>query len=520
MNDTPLRGTTDRIVLTAADQRDVDAAAVAAGTSSAELMESAGTASADWILDRLDPKRVALLIGPGGNGGDGLVVARRLADAGVDVLTLLVPEPGDLKGASRTMLERLPATAKPTPIAEACLEDELASCDWVVDALFGTGLTRPLEGVYGDVVERANASRARIVSLDLPSGSPSDDGEILGPTIRAHVTLAMTFLKPAHLRLPAASHCGNVAVVPVAYPSAAMQSVRPRALVPELAGIARRLPARPPDGHKGTFGRVLVLAGSEAMTGAAILTCRAALRAGAGLVFLAAPAGVRDILEGALPEVITLPMPEEEGGLAGLENPGFVELLAQADVLAIGPGLGRHDSTLEAVRDAVLRFGGPIVLDADGVHAFVDGADALRAAGARLLLTPHPGEFAALAGLAVEEVDTERARSFAQRIGAAVLLKGRPTAIASPGGELWLNPTGNTGLATGGSGDVLTGMIAGFVAGGATLTDAAIAGAYLHGRAAEIFAKDRAERSLTPSDVLELLPYVLREAERETESWR
>ena len=506
----------DRLVLTAADQRAVDAAAVAAGVPSSELMESAGRAAADWILAHLDPANVLVIAGPGGNGGDGLVVARRLFEAGVGVGALLLADPERMNPTSREMLDRLPENVKVSRDL-LVLDEGLASADCVVDALFGTGLSRPLAGVHQEAVDRVNVSKARIISLDLPSGLPSDTGELLGPSIRASITLAMAFLKPAHLKFPAARSCGNVAVLPVAYPADVLQVIEPQARVCELAGIAARLPDRSPTGHKGTFGRVLVLAGSRTMAGAAVLTCRAVVRAGAGLVFLAAPQGVRDRLKGAVPEAITIPMPEVGGELAGIGDDGFRERLDQIDVLVAGPGLGRRVATARAIREAVAAFDGPIVLDADAVHAFSGHLEALTRAGARVLITPHAGEFSAIAGVPIEEATDEAALAFACRIGVHVLLKGRPTAIATPDGRLWLNPTGNSGLATGGSGDVLTGIIGGLVAGGATLESAAIAAAYLHGRTAEVFAAERSSRSLMPSDIIELLPYVIREAEGQAE---
>jgi hydroxyethylthiazole kinase-like uncharacterized protein yjeF len=515
-------GASEYLVLTAEAQREVDRAAVAAGTPSVELMESAGTSAADWILDRLAPSRVVVLAGSGGNGGDGLVVALELHRRGIDVRTYLLGRADDLREAPRAMLDRLRAAGgRVETIADAGEEvlRAVRSADWVVDGLFGTGLSRPLAGAAAELVERLNESGARVVSLDLPSGLDSDRGVRIGPTVRAQVTLAMAFLKPAHLLFPASSDCGNVAVVPVAYPNAVLVGVTPWARVPGPAGVRDRLPARRPNGHKGTFGRVLVVAGSSRMTGAAILCCRGALRSGAGLVTLAAPETLASTFDIALAEVIFEPLPAKDGAIAGIAEERIGELLKRADVLAIGPGLSRAQGSADVVRRLVGRFEGPIVLDADGIAAFVDRTKDLDRSEETLLLTPHPGELGRLLGVSSEAVDEDRVRVAAGFAGAhscTVLLKGRPTAIATRSGDVWLNPTGNTGLATGGSGDVLTGMIAGFVAGGAPLVDAAILGAYLHGTAAEAFARDRSERACTPSDLVDLLPSVLKEAE----AWR
>ena len=512
--------TLGRIVLTAGAQRTLDAAAVAAGVLHADLMESAGRSAAEWILDRLRPANAIVLSGPGGNGGDGLVVARLLQEAGVKVRTVLLRPAADLSKTTRVMLDRLQQARGRVDALEdleaAKIESALTSADWVVDGLFGSGLTRPLDGPAGELVERVNGSGARIVSLDLPSGLSADAGALLGVSVHAEITLAMAFLKPAHLLYPASGCCGNVAVVPVAYPEALVANVDPWGRVPEPPGVAGRLPARRPDGHKGTFGRVLVVAGSIGMTGAAILACRGALRAGAGLVSLAAPASLSGVFDVALSEVILYPLPETDGRLAGFDDARFLAALDLADVLAIGPGLARAAETGEVVRSILRQAVGRIVLDADGILACADDVDLLRSLGRRLLLTPHPGELGLLLDRPAEEIDRDRvdvASALAVDRGNVVLLKGRPTVVATPEGERFLNPTGNTGLATGGSGDVLTGLIAGFAAGGASLEDAAVLGAYVHGWAAEVFSRSRAERSLTPSDVLDLMPEVLREVE-------
>ncbi len=508
----------ERWVLRAADQRELDERANASGIERDALMESAGASAAAWILDRLRPRRAVVLVGPGGNGGDGLVVARRLREADVDVQTLLLSPLPNCSPAVRRMAERLGATgANPARPASA---DELATAldraDCVVDGLFGSGLTRRLDGEALRFVEQLNASRAKTVSLDLPSGLASDSGDTTGEAVRADVTLAMAFLKPAHLFYPAAGHCGNTAVVDVAYPGSVLRNAEPWARVCEASGIRHRLPARRPDGHKGTFGRVLIFAGSTGMTGAAILCCRGALRAGAGLVYLAAPASLEPVFEATLPEVLTIPLPDEEGHIASIESARLRDVMQRAGVLAVGPGLSRAPAALDAVRAVFELFSGPIVLDADGLYALDGHEDVLARLAGRAILTPHPGELGAMAGEAPEWIDAERrdvAGEFAREHGVVLVLKGRPTAIGLPEGGVYLNPTGTDGLATGGSGDVLTGLIAGFIAGGAPLADAALAGTYVHGLAAEIYARKRSARSLTPSDLIDRIPEALREVE-------
>jgi len=507
----------ERWVLRASDQRSLDERAVAAGIEQDALMESAGASAAEWILKRARPRTAVILSGPGGNGGDGLVVARRLHEAGVRVSAYVLAALHECSPAVQRLAARLDdAGAEPVRLVSAgALAEALDRADCVVDGLFGSGLRRPLDDESVRIVETVNAGAAKTISLDLPSGLASDAGEIPGDAICADVTLAMAFLKPAHLLYPAAGRCGNTAVVDVAYPDSCLRTAEPWARVCEQTGIQGRLPVRRPDGHKGTFGRVLVVAGSVGMTGAAIFCCRAALRAGAGLVHLAAPASLDPIFETALPEVITIPLPEEGGRLKSADDARLREAMERADVVAVGPGLSRAPETLDVVRTIAGRFPGPMVVDADGLYAF-DEREMAQLAG-RAILTPHPGELAAWTGEPPDRVAAgrrDRARSFATEHQAVLVLKGRPTAIGLPDGNVYLNPTGNDGLATGGSGDVLTGLIAGFAAGGASLADAALAGTYVHGLAAEVYARDRAVRAFTPSDLLDLIPAALREVER------
>jgi len=509
-----MRSVEEQWVVRASDQRTLDERAYAAGVAQDALMESAGTNAAQWILDRMHPRRVVVVSGPGGNGGDGLVVARRLHEAGIEVQAALLQDPMGCSPAVQRMIERMEKAGVPAPrpVSDRMFEAWLDRADCLVDSLFGSGLRRPLRGEALRVVGRINAAQVCTISLDLPSGLASDTGERVGEAVQADITLAMAFLKPAHLLCPAAMHCGNTAVVDVAYPEATVESVEPWARVCESAGIASRLPVRRLDGHKGTFGRVLVLAGSLGMTGAAVLCCRGALRAGAGLVSVATPASVASIVATAVPEAITIPMLETEGRLAGIDDPQFERAMERADVLVMGPGLSREADTLEAVRALIERFNGPIVLDADAHGAVHRNEDVLERLAGRTILTPHPGEFGALTGEAPDAVDRlrrDQARAFAMKHNVVLVLKGHPTAIGLPEGTVYLNPTGNDGLATGGSGDVLAGLIAGLVAGGSSLPNAAVVAVYVHGLAAEIYGRDRSPRALIPSELIDQIPEAL-----------
>ena len=505
------------LVLTAAQQREIDERSGDAGVPRDTLMESAGSGAAEWILSRFGPRRTVVLVGPGGNGGDGLVLARVLHNAGADVEALIVPPLDRLSPLTRKMHERLVESGGrvgPIEGEPESLVGRLKEADQIVDSLFGTGMNRPLDEPYSRIVDAVNSLDKPVISLDLPSGLSSDTGRPIGEAVRADITLAMEFLKPAHLLFPASSYCGDVAVIPIHYPPTLINGLRPFGRVLTGRGARRLLPERRPDGHKGTFGRLLVIAGSVGMSGAAILCCRGALRSGVGLVSAGLPESLLPILETALPEAITIPIPERDGRLSGDVSERFEDALAHADALAVGPGLSRADGVRRVVSSVLTSYPGPCVIDADAIPYL--SSDLFQRIAGRAVLTPHPGELSPLVGLTPGEIDRDRvdvARRFAEENGVVLALKGRPTVVADPDGGLYLNPTGNTGLATGGSGDVLTGLIGGLLATGAKPKDAAVLGVYLHGLAADIYARDRSERSFLPSDLIETLPHALREVE-------
>jgi len=511
----------ETLVLTSQAQREVDRSAEAAGASSEVLMESAGRSAAEVILERADFKRPLVVVGRGGNGGDALVVARHLFESGADVTALALCRPEDLSPPTALMARRLeevaPGRLRFLAKDLGPLEELLPECDGVIDGLFGSGLDRPLAGRDAEAAALINEAGRETVSLDLPSGLPSDQGTLLGEAVEADLTIAIEFLKPAHLLFPARSFCGEIAVARVAYPAEVLERLVPLARVLTQTGAAALLPTRRPDGHKGTFGHVLVVAGSRGMSGAAILCARGALRVGAGLVTIACPASIQPIVATALPEALTLGLPEEAGGVGSGAADALRPALEAASVLAIGPGLGRSQAASELVGAILERSNVPLVLDADALFALASHRDWLKRAAGRAVLTPHPGEMARLVDRSIDEIDAHRietARRFAQEHGVVLLLKGRPTAIGLPDGEVFLNETGNTGLAKGGSGDVLAGLIAGLLANGASPADAAALGAYVHGATADLLAREIPERSMLPSDLVEALPLALAEIER------
>lgn len=507
-------------ILQASQQRALDEASVVAGTSAESLMESAGLHASEWILNRLHPRTVVVLAGPGGNGGDAFVVARHLFQAGVIVHMFCRRNIEACSPLTQMMANRLMDLAPSISVLSldlAPLENVLNTADCVIDGLFGSGLSRPLADDDTAICHRLNASDVVKVSLDVPSGVASDSGVDFGPAVRADFTLAMAFYKPCHWLYPAAVNCGDVQLVGVDYPKAPLANVLPTAVVPDVRSVASMLPTRLPTGHKGTFGHVLIVAGSQGMTGAAILCARGALRAGAGLVTVALPEAIASVIQAAVPEAMTLPLPDCEGRLV---DPSLLECLLPTmqgvDVIAIGPGLGRDPATLEIVRRILKAATDMLVVDADAIHALVGHDELLASISGRAILTPHPGELAALIGSIPSDVDVhrlDRVAAFIAEHRTHLVLKGRPTVIGIADKSLIVNPTGNTGLATGGSGDVLTGLMAGLIAGGCSPTEAAIVAPYVHGSIADCWASARSERSLTPTDILDNLPRILKELE-------
>jgi NAD(P)H-hydrate epimerase len=508
-------------VLSAAQIKELDRRAVEEGIPESTLMETAGGAVAKAIERRTAIRKVVVIAGTGGNGGDALVAARRLYEMGIEVRAFTIAPLNNLSPLTKEKADLLcqATLGSVSAISEdlVAFEEALSWGDCVIDGLLGIGVDRPLQGRYEALVRAINRAQVIRVTVDLPSGLTADRGTLLGEAVKADLTVCMAAYKPAHLLYPAREFCGEIEVVPVGYPPQVKEEVLPIASVVERDWVHTHLPIRPPNGHKGAFGRVLIVAGSTGMSGAAILCAKGALRAGAGLITLASPSVLNPILEVALPEVITIPLPDEDGHLTEAALDRLVPVLDRANLFAVGPGLSRDPAVGLFVLDLLKRVEVPVVIDADGLFPLADNLDLLERLSGRAVLTPHPGELAHLLGRPAEEIDQDRievVRAFAREHGIVLLLKGRPTAIGTPEGEVYLNPTGNTGLATGGSGDVLTGLIAGLMAGGATPTEGAILGAYLHGATADLLARDRAERSIIPSDLIDALPYAIAEVKR------
>ncbi len=513
-----------RPVLWSESVRALDAKAEELGVPSILLMESAAHGAAVAVRSWagcVAGERVVALCGRGGNGGDALGALRWLGLWGAEPVAVLL---GELGGAGAQQAQAFTASFPGRTFTVRSEEDwelvdeALAGADLVLDGLLGVGATGAARGAVRTAIDRLNACPVPVVAMDLPSGLDADCAEVPDGTVVAALTLAMGAYKPCHLLPPAAELCGELQVVPVAYPPAAWEEAEVAARILTDDFCAACLPPRPPHGHKGTFGRVLVVGGSVSMSGAVALAAEGALRAGAGLVHVLCPEPVVTVIETLVREALVHPGGEApDGRFSPDAAPSAVELANEADVVLVGPGIGRSPGAAEVVRALVTAGHPQVLVDADGLYALAEDGKLLGPHEGHWLLTPHPGEFARLTGMLVDEALTDKLRQ-AGRVSrdwsATVVFKGAPTVVASPDGPLYLNLTGNTGLAHGGSGDVLAGLIAGLWAGGADPVEAACAGVYLHGKAAERLARHRSTRGVLPSDVLRTLPREMARLER------
>ena len=510
-----------RPIFTAAEMRALDARAIRdLGMPGFHLMDAAGSGAAALIGRWLAPirgRRIVVVCGKGNNGGDGFVVARRLRARGAAVTVFLTARREEVQGDAaealagwRGRVEAIDAGPDPGALVRA-----LERAEAVVDALLGTGLTGPARGQAAAAIEAINEAGRRgipVIALDLPSGLSSDHGALLGPTVKATRTVTFAGLKRSLLLHPAAALAGPVDVVDIGVSEAeAARGVTTWRL--EAADVRRHFPAREADAHKGRFGHLLIVAGSLGKTGAAVLAARAALRSGVGLCTVATPASQQPIVAAQAPEYMTEALPETAAGslaLAGRER--ILELAHRMDAVALGPGLSLQPETQELARLLVAEVERPLVADADALSALAGHLDLLRRALGPRALTPHPGEMARMLGGSVDSVQGDRlevARSFGREHRVALALKGAGTAIGGPDGRVVVNPTGNPGMAKGGSGDVLTGIVGALLARGLDPVAALEAGCYLHGLAGDLTAAERGEIAMIAGDIVEKLPAAL-----------
>ncbi|HEU4340557.1 MAG TPA: NAD(P)H-hydrate dehydratase [Candidatus Binatia bacterium] len=511
------------LVVTAQEMRELDRLTIEKyGVPSLRLMERAGEAIAEAILKhfvRAAKKGVLIIAGKGNNGGDGFVVARLLKKKKVPCEVVLLARESEVSGDAAVNLRAYrKQKGKVFPLADGSLEtlrQRMQRNGLLVDAILGTGMKNEVGGLYGEVITLMNASALPIVAVDTPSGLDADTGRPLGVAVQAEMTVSLGYPKRGQVIYPGLAYVGDLVVADIGLEPRAVQEVRPQTELLEREDIGWLVPIRAPDTHKGTYGHLLVVAGSRGKTGAAILACRAAMRAGAGLVTLAAPRSLNDIFAGTLVEVMTEPM--RENAAEAMEPPSGEEwrrLLEKKDALLFGPGIGVSEASHTALIWLLTNLDLPWVIDADGLNNLALEKDRLRRAKIPPVLTPHPGEMARLIDKNTSAVNQDRigvARAFATDYRCHVVLKGARTVLATADGKVFINPTGNAGMASGGMGDVLAGMLAAFLGQGFSPEDAMKLGAFLHGFVGDRTAEEKGPLGLIASDIIEGLPAAMRE---------
>jgi NAD(P)H-hydrate epimerase len=501
-------------IVSAAEMREIDrVTAERYGVSSLTLMENAGSAVARFILSEYPrARRLSVICGKGNNGGDGFVAARVLAETGRVVRVLLLCTLEDLRGDAAAMFRKL--SISPTVVTDSGgLESSVAasifSTDLIVDAVLGTGFRPPMSPLYAAAISKMNASKAAVIAVDIPSG---EDADAMQPQpaagARADAVVTFTAPRPAHVFAELTS--GPTVIAAIGSPPAAIESQLGLHLS-TAADFAALLAPRGRDANKGSYGHVLVIGGSVGKAGAAAMAGFSALRVGAGLSTVATARSVVPTVAGFHPELMTEPLDETAAGtIARVNWESMDTLVERKSVLAIGPGVSRNHETADFVRQLVQRYPLPIVLDADGLTAFEGKGPLHKNSNGTMVITPHPGEMSRLTGMSIAEVQADRlgvARRFALEHGVVVVLKGHRTLIASLSGTVWANPTGNPGMATGGTGDVLTGMIAGMLAQHPEqILEATAMAVYLHGLAGDLAATELGEHSLVATDLVRYLP--------------
>ncbi len=482
------------------------------------LMENAGIQIAQKVgemLKGVNNPSVCVISGKGNNGGDGFVAARHLRKAGIETSIFLVGRKREVKGDARKNLNI--ADSLGLPVLEVSnrgalrkMKSELETCSLAVDAIVGTGGKERMKGLLADAITAVAECGKPVVCVDIPSGLNADNGIPLGVCVRASVTVTFGLPKVGLLLYPGADFAGDVTVADIGLPDKLLIDKRLHVNLIEGKEVAALLPARPASAHKGTMGHVLVLAGSSGYTGAAVLASMGALRSGCGLVTLGVPRSLNPIFEIKLTEVITRPLPETEATTLGLESEDdIVDIIGNVDALAVGPGLGRHPETAALIRKLMMIVGIPMVIDADGLSILEGDLSLLSKRQAPTVITPHPAEMGRLLGVPTSEIQANRiksARDLAVKHKTITVLKGARTIIAAGDGSVFINPTGNPGMATAGVGDVLTGIVASLIGQGLDPLDAAKVGVYLHGLAGDAASSSKGEESLIATDILNSLP--------------
>lgn len=483
------------------------------GMPSIVLMENAGKVVFDEILklrDRFD--RVIILSGPGNNGGDGFVIARHLHNIKIPVRVFIIGKATHVEGdalANLNILKKLSIQIDEVFDGGGFvkLEKSIRQGALVVDAIFGTGLTKMVHGIFSEVIDLVNEMSDYIISVDIPSGIDSDTGKVMGTAINANKTVSLVIPKIGNVMYPGSDYNGELLIRGIGVPDIVIEDTKIQYNIITDEVVERMIPHRKRNTNKGDYGKGNIIAGSTGLTGAAILACKSALRSGMGLLKLYIPESLNIIITTAVPETVTVPLVEVRKGVIGINNFNkVIDDSNKADVLAIGPGCGLNAEVGELLKRIIFEVHKPLVIDADGLNALAKNVHWLENKKSDIIITPHPGEMSRLCGLSVEEINDhpiEVAVNFSREWGIITVLKGSRTVIATPSGEVFININGNPGMATAGSGDILTGVITSFIAQGFKPIDAAVFGVYIHGMAGDIMAESRGEHGLLAGDIVE-----------------
>jgi hydroxyethylthiazole kinase-like uncharacterized protein yjeF len=494
-----------------AEMRNLDRRAVKEfGISEDLLMENAGQAVHSVILQKLgiQNNKFVVFCGVGNNGGDGLVVARKIHSNGGEVKVFLLDDEVGFKGAARRNFEivyKLPVEMRRVSSIDSVLP-ELFDCDGIVDAIFGTGLARKVAGIHQDVIELINASQTMVFSVDIPSGINGDTGEVMGVAVEADYTVTFGLPKLGNILYPGYEHCGDIYVSHISFPPELYNSGAIKAEINNPLD----LPERAKDTHKGNFGKALFIAGSSSYFGAPYFSALSFLKAGGGMSYLATPESISPFLASKGSEIVFVPQKETASGSVALENAErLLEFSEGTDMVVLGPGLSLAPKTQELVRRLVPEIKKPLLIDGDGLTAIAGSTGRIKKRKAPTILTPHLGEMSRITGMEIDEIDQNKMdvlQRTSRELNAIIILKGAHSLIGYPDGGVFINVSGNCGMSTAGSGDVLTGTIAAMYGLGLALGDAVRMGVFVHGFSGDIAAVDKGEDGMTAQDILDCLP--------------
>lgn len=486
------------------------------------LMERAGQSVFKFIKNKFispDNKLFYIFCGKGNNGGDGFVVARLLSRSNAKVKVFLCAKSNEIRGDAKKNFDLLSQMNVdiieiPKNTGISLLQGE-EKPDLIIDALLGTGATGEVEGILKDIIEYINSLQVPVISIDIPSGLNADTGKILGCCVKATYTVTMGLPKVGLFVYPGASYSGEITIADLGFPEELTKSPQIKTHLIDECYVKSCIKPRDKEAHKGTFGRVLILAGSVGYTGAAYLAAQSCARAGAGLVTLGIPEGLNHIMEVKLTEVMTLPLPQTEDGTYGAKSVSpALNFLKNCNAVAIGPGISNTKSVSIFVKELIKKINLPCVVDADACNVLAKETSVLHKTSAPLILTPHPGELSRLINIPVKDIQENRieiAKYSAKELNCILVLKGARTVVADKFGNAFINPTGNPCMASGGVGDVLTGVITALLAQGLSPLDAALCGVYIHGKAGDIVCEKMGEIGVIATDILEHLPYTFKE---------